>query len=203
MVTLRCVLLFLCLCASWPTVQGQTIPFVRGDANGSGDVDISDGIFTLSYVFFGARGPTCAAAADSNADGRLDVSDMIYSLSFVLLGGPRPPAPYPECGLPLFEGRLDCVRYDACDPDFAVSLAWDAPTEFEDGSVLSYLGGFKIYYGTESGNYYRVRTVGNRTSYSIYPLPTRSDTLYFSVTAYDSWGNESEFSEEICLPPLP
>lgn len=84
---------------------------------------------------------------------------------------------------------LDC-------PSFAgtVNLSWTAPTTNSDGTVLSDLAGYKVYYGTSSGSYASSVNVGNVTSYQI----TLADgsTYYFAVTAYDIYGNESAYSSQ-------
>ena len=75
-------------------------------------------------------------------------------------------------------------------------LSWDPPATNTDGSALTDLAGYKIYYGTSSGNYSTVITVGNVTTYTITGL-TDNITYYFATTAYDSSGNESTFSNEV------
>ncbi len=76
-----------------------------------------------------------------------------------------------------------------------VSLAWDMPTTYVDGTPLTDLAGFKVYYGTASGVYPQVVDVRNATSFSSGALGP--GTYYFAVTAYDTYGSESEFSNEI------
>ncbi len=71
--------------------------FIRGDADGDGDVTITDPIFTLQYLFRRGDEPPCPAAADSNDDERIDITDAIQTL-FVLFGGERMPRPYPQAG---------------------------------------------------------------------------------------------------------
>src|SRR3972149_5909585 len=63
-------------------------------------------------------------------------------------------------------------------------LTWDPPTTNTDGTPLTDLAGYKIHYGTTSGNYTTVIDVGNVTT-------------YFATTAYDSSGNESGYSNEV------
>ncbi|MGQ9570017.1 MAG: hypothetical protein ACUVUQ_04075, partial [Thermodesulfovibrionales bacterium] len=53
-----------------------------------------------------------------------------------------------------------------------------------------------IYYGTEQNNFSKVIDVGNLTEYKIENLAT-GDTYYFVITAYDTAGNESEYSNEV------
>src|SRR6266545_1437379 len=91
----------------------QAAPFLRGDANAGGEVDISDAISTLAFLFSGSRAPACSDAADANDDGRIDITDPIFTLDFLFLGGVVPPAPYPACGPDLTPDELDCEAYAA------------------------------------------------------------------------------------------
>jgi hypothetical protein len=74
-------------------------------------------------------------------------------------------------------------------------LAWDAPTTNTDGSPLTDLAGYKIYYGTSSGNYTTIIDVGNVTTYFINNLVL--GTYYFTVTTYNTSGVESAYANEI------
>lgn len=74
-------------------------------------------------------------------------------------------------------------------------LSWTAPTTNEDGTPLEDLAGYRLYYGTQSGQYSQVVTVGSFTTAEISDLP--AGTYYVTVTAYDIYGNESDFSNEI------
>ncbi len=84
----------------------------------------------------------------------------------------------------------------------AKTLMWAAPTTNTDGSLITNLTGYKIYYGTVSGRYTASIDVGNVTSLSVttlsssVPLP---GSYYIAVTAYDTAGNESVYSNEISL----
>ena len=79
-----------------------------------------------------------------------------------------------------------------------VTLSWDAPTTYTDGTSLTdYFGGYKVYYGTSSGNYPNVTDVGDVTAYTVSNLP--AGNYYFAVTTYDKFGNESDYSNEVVL----
>jgi hypothetical protein len=80
-------------------------------------------------------------------------------------------------------------------PSNSVTLAWNAPTTNTDGNPLTDLVGYKLHYGTSSGNYTRVIDVGNVETYKIEGL--QSGTYYFAVTAYNTSGNESDYSNEV------
>ena len=73
--------------------------FIRGDANDDGVLNVSDAVFTLSFLFIGDEQPECLAANDTNDDGTLNITDVIRTLNFLFLGGTdAPPAPFPDPG---------------------------------------------------------------------------------------------------------
>ncbi len=82
--------------------------FLRGDCNGDSNVDISDAVRVLAYLFGGENTIDCQAACNSNDDGAVDISDAVYLLSYLFAGGGPPPEPWPECRE--FEGKLPCER---------------------------------------------------------------------------------------------
>ena len=76
----------------------------------------------------------------------------------------------------------------------AATVSWVAPTTRTDGTPLTNLAGFRIYYGATSGSYPNSVSVTNPnlTSYAIDALP--AGTYYFVATAFDASGNESAYS---------
>src|SRR5262245_55006126 len=72
--------------------------FVRGDANGDGQIDLSDAVSILGFLFLAAAEPGCLASADVNGDGAVDVSDAVRHLTYSFLAGPPPETPFPACG---------------------------------------------------------------------------------------------------------
>jgi hypothetical protein len=77
----------------------------------------------------------------------------------------------------------------------SVSLAWNVPTTYVDGTRATGLIGFKVYYGTASRTYTHIIDVKNVPSYTINSL--FPGTYYFAITAYDSSGIESDYSTEL------
>jgi len=75
------------------------------------------------------------------------------------------------------------------------SLSWTPPIENTDGSALTNLAGYKIYYGTTSGVYPDVITINN-VGISAYVIENLSNgqTYYFVVSAFNSDGIESAYS---------
>jgi hypothetical protein len=71
----------------------------------------------------------------------------------------------------------------------SLKASWNANTEPD-------LAGYKIYYGESSGNYSTSINVGKVTLYTINQLKEGVD-YYFVITAYDTAGNESDYSAEV------
>lgn len=73
-----------------------------------------------------------------------------------------------------------------------VTLAW-LPNEESD------VAGYRVWYGSESENYIVSIDVGNWTQYTISGLED-SKRFFYAVTAYDTSGRESGFSDEVSYP---
>ena len=87
----------------------------------------------------------------------------------------------------------DAVVVDSDDPNAtitSVTLAWDRNSEPD-------IAGYNVYYGNISGEYMRIETVTDPTA--IIGVKG-SRTFYFAVTAYNTNGMESGFSEEVHWP---
>ena len=74
-------------------------PFIRGDANDDGGVNIADGIWILNELFRDGAPSPCQSAADANGDLGVSIADATYIFSYRFAGGDEPPAPFPECGV--------------------------------------------------------------------------------------------------------
>jgi len=77
---------------------------------------------------------------------------------------------------------------------YRVMLSWD-PNPPEELVV-----GYRLHYGTSSGNYTTSVTMGDVTSYVISGLESRV-TYYMVVTAYNASGLESQTSNEVSFTP--
>jgi len=71
--------------------------FVRGDVDGNGRVELTDGVFVFNFLFLGGPPPACRAAADTSRQGDVNLTSGVYVLNFLFLGGPAPPPPFPAC----------------------------------------------------------------------------------------------------------
>ena len=75
-------------------------------------------------------------------------------------------------------------------------LSWQAPTKNVDGSALTNLAGYKIYYGTTSKNYTQTVSVTGAST-TQWTLSLAPGTYYFAMTAVDSTGGESSKTNEV------
>lgn len=79
-----------------------------------------------------------------------------------------------------------------------VQLSWVAPTTNNDNTPLTDLAGYKVYYRTASSSYSQGTDVSNTLTYTFNNL-TDGVTYYFTVTAYNTAGDESGYSNEQCF----
>jgi hypothetical protein len=72
--------------------------FIRGDADMSGGLSLTDAVIALNYLFLGGRAPACLDAADANDSGHVDISDAVAILSTLFMGQSMIDLPYPLRG---------------------------------------------------------------------------------------------------------
>ena len=76
----------------------------------------------------------------------------------------------------------------------SVTLSWTAPTQNTDGSTLTDLAAYRIYYGTSQGSYPNQIRIDNSGTTSFVVDNLVPDTYFFVATAINSQGIESDFS---------
>jgi hypothetical protein len=84
---------------------------------------------------------------------------------------------------------MQCIFLPGISLASYLTLAWDPNTEPD-------LAGYWVYYGTASREYADSIDVGNITTYQLDNL-LDGVTYFIAVTAYDTSGNESDFSHEV------
>ena len=82
----------------------------------------------------------------------------------------------------------------------SASLDWAAPTTNTNGSALTNLGGYKIYYGTSSSRLSSTITISNPglLTYVVDGLPIGT-TYYFAIVAVTTGGVESTDSAVVSM----
>ncbi|MGE4619523.1 MAG: FG-GAP-like repeat-containing protein [Planctomycetota bacterium] len=84
------------------------VTFLRGDVNGDGGLDVTDGSLLQLWLTGGGTTPACLDAADVNDDGMVNLSDPIDLFEFLYQGSNPPPAPYPSAGSDPTTDGLSC-----------------------------------------------------------------------------------------------
>jgi len=101
-------------------------PFVRGDTDASGVVNLTDAVAVLLYLFSGGREPACFDAADSDDNGQLQLTDAVRILGWLFLGGTSPSHPSPSVG---DYPTCDCGVDPVTDPPDPLGCAAFGPCE--------------------------------------------------------------------------
>ncbi|ANM30048.1 hypothetical protein ABI59_11405 [Acidobacteria bacterium Mor1] len=133
------ILAVVLIAALWAgSVQAQQT-FMRGDADGDGQITMSDMIAIAVWQYAngapGGEALTCFDAADVNDDGNLNVSDAIAVTGY-LFGSYVIPAPFPAAGVDPTADGLDCAYYDSTADPAAVNPRMI----IHDGTVLERAG---------------------------------------------------------------
>jgi hypothetical protein len=79
----------------------------------------------------------------------------------------------------------------------AISLSWQPPTQREDGSALTDLAGYKVYWGTIPDSYQNSVSISNIGVVNYVIEPLAPGTYYVAATALDSNGVESGYSTPV------
>ena len=89
----------------------HAVDFVRGDANGDGEVTFAD-VHTLIHHLFHGLSLECDDAGDWDDDGNLGLTDAVEIFQSLVLDEGHPPyAPYPEPGPDPTDDSLGCAAY--------------------------------------------------------------------------------------------
>ncbi len=77
---------------TWAALHVSFAPpsYVHGDADGSGDVDVSDVVYLISFIFSGGVEPAPLAAGDADCSGAIDISDVVCLINYIFSGGAAP-----------------------------------------------------------------------------------------------------------------
>ena len=68
----------------FPTIDEYDSDIIPGDANGDGDVDVTDVVSIVNYILGNSSDSFVAAAADVNGDGDVDVTDVVAVVNIIL-----------------------------------------------------------------------------------------------------------------------
>ncbi len=65
--------------------------FRAGDVNGNGNLNLTDIVMLVNYIFKGGTEPYPACTGDVNYDGKITLPDIVFLVNYIFKGGPRPP----------------------------------------------------------------------------------------------------------------
>ena len=97
--------------------SGWTIrqPFIRGDVDPNGSIDLADAIATLAHLFVpGTSAHPCPDTLDSNDDAELDVGDVVFLLAALFVPGAAPLPEPTSCGVDPTPDVLNCPEFTVC-----------------------------------------------------------------------------------------
>jgi len=69
---------------------GDACDFICGDANADEDVNVSDAVCIINYVFAGGDPPDPIRSGDVNCDTEVNISDAVWIINYVFVGGNQP-----------------------------------------------------------------------------------------------------------------
>jgi hypothetical protein len=69
---------------------GDACDYICGDANSDEDVNVSDAVYIINYVFVGGDAPDPLESGDVNCDDTCNVSDAVWIINYVFVGGNEP-----------------------------------------------------------------------------------------------------------------
>jgi hypothetical protein len=78
-------------------IVDPVLGFVRGDVDEDREVNLTDAVQILGFLFLGER-EICKAAADVDGTAEISITDAVALLSYLFQGGTAPVAPFPGCG---------------------------------------------------------------------------------------------------------
>ncbi len=106
------------------------------------------------------------------------------------------------CSAATGTGVIASANVAAVNVTCEAALGWDAPISDIDGSPITDVAGYRLYYGLESGMYSGFIDAGNSTRLAMATLSSTltPGTYYVAVAGYDSDGVEGPLSNEITVP---
>jgi hypothetical protein len=66
-----------------------------GDCDGSGEIDIDDVVYLITYIFASGPPPSPLEVGDADSSGEVDIDDVVYLIAYIFSGGPEPRAEPP------------------------------------------------------------------------------------------------------------
>jgi len=65
-------------------------PYICGDSDGSGAIDIDDAVYLIAFIFSSGPEPMPYESGDADCSGEIDIDDVVYLISYIFSGGNAP-----------------------------------------------------------------------------------------------------------------
>ncbi len=73
-----------------PVTIDVLAPYQCGDASGDGEIDISDAVYLITYIFKSGPAPDPLCAGDIDNIDAVDIADAVYLINYIFKSGPPP-----------------------------------------------------------------------------------------------------------------
>lgn len=77
-------------------VDGWRYRFKRGDVDGNLQINLTDAVYILNYLFQSGPEPGCWDSADVDDNSKIEMLDATHLLDYLFRGGPPPAPPYSD-----------------------------------------------------------------------------------------------------------
>ncbi len=67
-----------------------------GDVDASGQIDITDAVYLINYIFASGQPPQDSAAGDIDCNGQTDITDAVFMINYIFASGAVPCAGCPQ-----------------------------------------------------------------------------------------------------------
>ncbi len=68
----------------------MNFPYLKGDVDGSGDINVADVVWFIFYLFSGGAAPQPLGVADATCDGKINIADIVCLINYIFGGGSVP-----------------------------------------------------------------------------------------------------------------
>lgn len=71
-------------------IESNSTAYVCGDPDQSNQIDITDSVYLINYIFGGGPSPLPFLSGDADNNNQVDITDAVYLINYIFGGGPAP-----------------------------------------------------------------------------------------------------------------